>query len=386
MTKRRVCVVLTTRGNYAKMKSVIESIEADGTLELQLVLGGMVVLEKYGRISSMLEEQGRKPARTINFVVEGENLTTMAKSSGLAMMEFSTAFEDLKPDVVIVIADRFECLPIAMSAAYMNIAVAHIEGGEVTGSIDESIRHAITKLAHLHFPASEEAAKRIERMGEAPASIHIVGASSMDVLRRLDLDDLKPVMEYQEQYGLGPMIDLKPKNYLAVIQHPVTTEYEENLEHMTETIAALDELDMPTVWIMPNMDAGSDGINKAIRKYRERERNARTHFFKSLPIEYYGPLLKNALCILGNSSSGIREAAFLGTPSVNIGTRQNGRQRGRNVIDVEYERGQIVAAARKQIARREYEPDNLYGDGYAAEKIVQVLKTAPLNVQKMITY
>lgn len=386
MTKRKVCVVLTTRGNYAKMKSVIEGIEADDTLELQLVLGGMVVLEKYGRIASQLEAQGRRPARTINFVVEGENLTTMAKSSGLAMMEFATVFEDLKPDVVVVIADRFECLPITMAAAYMNIAVAHIEGGEVTGSIDESIRHAITKLAHLHFPASEEAAKRIERMGEDPATVHVVGASSMDVLRRLDLNDLQPVREYQKQYGLGPIIDLEPKSYVAVIQHPVTTEYEENLSHVTETIAALEELDIPTVWIMPNMDAGSDGINKAIRKYRERERNAKTHFFKSLPIEYYGPLLKNALCILGNSSSGIREAAFLGTPSVNIGTRQNGRQRGRNVIDVEYEKEQIVAAVRKQVVRREYEPDGLYGDGYAAEKIIRVLKTAPLNVQKMITY
>lgn len=386
MTKRKVCVVLTTRGNYAKMKSVIEGIEADGTLELQLVLGGMVVLEKYGRISSMLEEQGRKPARTINFVVEGENLATMAKSSGLAMMEFATAFEDLKPDVVIVIADRFECLPIAMGAVYMNIAVAHVEGGEVTGSIDESIRHAITKLAHLHFPASEEAARRIERMGEDPESIHVVGASSMDVLRRLDLSDLQPVREYQKQYGLGPIIDLQPKEYLVVIQHPVTTEYEESLEHITETIAALDELAMPTVWIMPNMDAGSDGINKAIRKYRERERNARTHFFKSLPIEHYGPLLKNALCILGNSSSGIREAAFLGTPSVNIGTRQDGRQRGRNVVDVAYDRAEIVEATRKQMAQREYGPDSLYGDGYAAEKIIHVLKTAPLNVQKKITY
>jgi UDP-hydrolysing UDP-N-acetyl-D-glucosamine 2-epimerase len=384
--KRKICVVLTTRGNYAKMKSVIEAIEADETLELQLVLGGMVVLEKYGRISALLEEQGRSPKRTINFVVEGENLTTMAKSSGVAMMEFSTAFEDLRPDVVIVIADRFECLPIAMAAAYMNIAVAHIEGGEVTGSIDESIRHAITKLAHLHFPASMEAARRIEKMGEDPKSIHVVGASSMDILRRLDLSDLKPVMEYQHAYGMGPIIELRPKEYLVVIQHPVTTEYEESFEHATETIAALDELDMPTVWVMPNMDAGSDGINKAIRQYREREKDAKTHFFKSLPIEYYGPLLKNAVCIVGNSSSGIREAAYLGTPCVNIGTRQHGRQRGRNVVDVGYDSEAIVAAVKRQMDQREFDSDDLYGDGYAAEKIVRVLKAVPLNVQKTIMY
>ncbi len=386
MSKRKVCVVLTTRGNYAKMKSVIEKIEADDALELQLILGGMVVLEKYGRIAAMLDSQGRKPARTINFVVEGENLATMAKSSGLAMTEFSTAFQDLQPDVVVVIADRFECLPIAMCAAYMNIAVAHVEGGEVTGSIDESIRHAITKLSHVHFPASQEAATRIRNMGEDPASIHVVGASSMDILRQLDLSDLGPVLEYQKNYGVGPMIDLAPKQYLTVIQHPVTTEYEENLLHVNETIKALNELKMPTVWIMPNMDAGSDGINKAIRKYRESPESWRTHFFKSLPIECYGPLMSNAACILGNSSSGIRESAYLGTPSVNIGTRQNGRQRGRNVIDVGYDAAQIVDAVRRQLKAGAYEPDSLYGDGYAAEKIVQVLKTAPLRVQKMITY
>lgn len=386
MSKRKVCVVLTTRGNYAKMKSVIEKIEADDALELQLILGGMVVLEKYGRIAAMLDSQGRKPARTINFVVEGENLATMAKSSGLAMTEFSTAFQDLQPDVVVVIADRFECLPIAMCAAYMNIAVAHVEGGEVTGSIDESIRHAITKLSHVHFPASQEAATRIRNMGEDPASIHVVGASSMDILRQLDLSDLGPVLEYQKNYGVGPMIDLAPKQYLTVIQHPVTTEYEENLLHVNETIKALNELKMPTVWIMPNMDAGSDGINKAIRKYRESPESRRTHFFKSLPIECYGPLMSNAACILGNSSSGIRESAYLGTPSVNIGTRQNGRQRGRNVIDVGYDAAQIVDAVRRQLKAGAYEPDSLYGDGYAAEKIVQVLKTAPLRVQKMITY
>jgi UDP-hydrolysing UDP-N-acetyl-D-glucosamine 2-epimerase len=386
VSKRKVCVVLTTRGNYAKMKSVIEKIEADEELELQLILGGMVVLEKYGRIAAMLDSQGRKPARTINFVVEGENLATMAKSSGLAMTEFSTAFQDLQPDVVIVIADRFECLPIAMCAAYMNISVAHVEGGEVSGSIDESIRHAITKLSHLHFPASQEAATRIANMGEDPTSIHVVGASSMDILRQLDLSDLGPVLEYQKNFGVGPMIDLAPKQYLTLIQHPVTTEYEENLLHVNETIKALNELKMPTVWIMPNMDAGSDGINKAIRKYRESHDSRRTHFFKSLPIECYGPLMANAACILGNSSSGIRESAFLGTPSVNIGTRQNGRQRGRNVIDVGYDAGQIVDAVRRQLKVGAYEPDNLYGDGYAAEKIVQVLKTAPLRVQKMITY
>lgn len=166
LKKRKICIVLTTRGNYAKMKSVIKEIQKKPDLELQVIIGGMVVLEKYGRLLQTIKDETKIIVdRRINFVIEGESLATMAKSSGLAVSEFSTAFEDLKPDIVLVIADRFECLPIAMAAAYMNIAVAHVEGGEVSGSIDESIRHAITKLSHVHLPASIDAANRIEKMG-----------------------------------------------------------------------------------------------------------------------------------------------------------------------------------------------------------------------------
>lgn len=386
MTKRKVCVVITTRGNYAKMKSVISAIQADPDLELQLVLGGMVVLEKYGRILNTIADQHLPVLRTIHFVVEGENLVTMAKSAGLAVSEFATAFDDLKPDVVLVIADRFECLPIAMAAAYMNIAVAHVEGGEVSGSIDESIRHSITKLAHLHFPSSKEAAVRIARMGEDPASIFPVGGTSMDVIRQLNLTDLEPVRSYMRGYGMGSLINLEPNEYLVLTQHPVTTEYDENLEHIRETIAALQDLSMPTVWVMPNMDAGSDGINKGIRIFRESVKPDNIHFFKSLPIELFAPLMKNAACLLGNSSSGIRESAFLGTPSVNIGSRQQGRQRGKNVMDVGYDRYQIVKAVRAQLAHGRYVSDDIYGDGYAADRIVDILKSADFKIQKTVTY
>lgn len=379
-------MVITTRGNYAKMKSVIEAIETTPDLELQIILGGMVVLEKYGRIINMLNDRQLPIKRTIYFAIEGESLTTMAKSAGLAVTEFSTAFEDLKPDVVIVIADRFECLPIAMSAAYMNIPVAHVEGGEVSGSIDESIRHAITKLAHLHFPASQEAAERIARMGEDPATIFPVGATSMDVIRQLDIEDLEPVRQHQQNWGMGPSLDLQPDRYLVLIQHPVTTEYEKNLANIRMTIEALQELHMPTVWIMPNMDAGSDGINKGIRQFREANRPDYIHFFKSLPIELYAPLLRNAACMLGNSSSGIRESAFLGTPTVNIGSRQHGRARGHNVIDVDNNAQQIIEAVHQQIRHGRYAPDYLYGDGYAAEKIVKVLCTVEFRIQKTITF
>ena len=386
LTKRKVCIVLTTRGNYAKMKSVIRVIQNDPALELQLILGGMVVLEKYGRILQSTGEKVLPVSRTINFVIEGESLSTMSKSAGLAMIEFSTAFDDLKPDIVVVIADRFECLPIAMAAAYMNISVAHVEGGEVSGSIDESIRHAITKFSHIHFPASREAAQRIERRGEDPTTIFAVGGTSMDAIRELELDELAPVRIYQREYGMGAMINLLPGQYLVLIQHPVTTEYEKSLAHVRETIKALEVLRLPTVWILPNMDAGSDGINKGIRQFREAQHPDYIHFFKSLPIECYAPLLKNAACILGNSSSGIRESAFLGTPSVNIGSRQHGRERGHNVIDVGYDHQEIVVAVKQQLQHGLYAPDHVYGDGYAAQKIVEILRRIQFKVQKTITY
>jgi UDP-hydrolysing UDP-N-acetyl-D-glucosamine 2-epimerase len=368
------------------MKSVIGKIEEHPNLELQIILGGMVVLEKYGRI---LEEFGGAKLnadRRIHFVVEGENPVTMTKSAGLAITEFATAFENLKPDVVLIIADRFECLPIAMAASYMNIPVAHIEGGEVSGSIDESIRHAITKLAHIHFPASNDAAERIIRMGEDPTNVYTVGATSLDAIKSQDLTTLAPVLEHQLHYGMGPQIPLKQHEFLIVIQHPVTTEYEKNYRNINETLVVVNELQTPTVWIMPNMDAGSDGINKGIRWFREDNHPEHIHFFKSLPIELFAPLLKNSACIVGNSSSGIRESAYLGTPSVNIGTRQDGRQRGNNVIDANYDRLEIFSAIRRQLQHGPYETSYLYGSGNAAEKIVKTLASANFLVQKRITY
>ena len=286
----------------------------------------------------------------------------------------------------MVIADRFECLAMAMAAGYMNIPIAHVEGGEVSGSIDESVRHAITKMSHLHFPATRDAARRIERLGEAPETIHNVGCTSLDVIASLDLDDLGPVMEMQNTVGVGPVLDLKPRGYLVVIQHPVTTEYDRNLFNINQTIEAVHELDIPTVWIWPNMDAGSDGLSKGIRVYREHNAPRHIHYFKSLPIEKFAPLLANAACMVGNSSSGIRESAFLGVPTVNIGTRQGGRERGANVMDVPYDKGVIKKAILDQMAHGPYAKDALYGDGKAGEKVADVLAGYEFTLQKRITY
>ncbi len=385
MKKRKICVILTTRGNYAKMKGVMNEINRSDDLELQLILAGGAILDRYGLAGESLVRDRYHVDRVIHFVVEGENLVAMAKSAGLGVIEFSSAFENLKPDVVIVIADRFECLAIAMAAVYMNIPIAHVEGGEISGSVDESVRHSISKLSHLHFPANQEAADRLIRMGEDPARVFSVGCTSLDVLAENNLNNLQPVIDLQGKSGVGPVIDLH-KEYLLVIQHPVTTEYDDNLKHITQTIEAIRELKMNTIWIWPNIDAGSDSVSKGIRVFREKYQPDYVHFFKSLPIEYYAPLLNNAACLVGNSSSGIRESAFLGVPTVNIGTRQSGRQRGRNVVDVDYDKDEIVAAIKRQLAHGHYKPDLLYGDGKSCSKIVDILKKIEFKIQKQISY
>ena len=384
--RKKICIVLTARGNYAKMKSVISALDATNQCELTILVGGSVVLDRYGKL---LDDPNVDPLviqHKIHFLVEGETPLTMAKSAGLAVSEFATAFENTKPDIILVIADRYESLAIAMAATYMNIAVAHVEGGEISGSIDESIRHAITKLAHLHFPATKDAAERIIRMGEEPDSVFCVGSTSIDVLADLDLSNLSAIHDYQKTHGVGPAIPLVPGKYLIVAQHPVTTEYEQNYRNVQEIASTISELQLPTIWLWPNMDAGSDGVSKAIRELRENMRPDHIHFFKSLPIELFGPLMKNAGCIIGNSSSGIREASFLGLPSVNVGSRQNGRERGENVIDVACEKRVIRQAISKQLEHGHYRPATIYGDGAAGTAIARTLLDAEITQQKTVTY
>lgn len=383
--KRKVCVVITTRGNYAKTKSVMKAILEHPDLELQLILGGGAVLPKYGDLTGKIRMDGFEIQRVLHFLIEGENLVTMTQSAGLATIEMARAFNDLNPNIVLVIADRFEALSIAMAAFYMNIIVAHMEGGEVSGSIDDSIRHAITKLAHIHFPANKTAAERIIKMGEDPRNVFVVGTTSLDQLSEIDLEDVESLFALQQTAGVGSEIDYR-NDFIMVLQHPVVTEYYENQKNIEETIAAIEKLRIPTVWIWPNMDAGSDGITKGIRLFRERRNPSYIRFYKSVPFEDYAKLLYGCRCLVGNSSSGIREAAFLGTPVVNIGTRQNGRERGINVIDVDYKREMITEAIIKQMERGRYPSDPLYGDGKAGKKIAEILSICEINLQKKIAY
>jgi UDP-hydrolysing UDP-N-acetyl-D-glucosamine 2-epimerase len=259
-------------------------------------------------------------------------------------------------------------------------------GGEVTGTIDESIRHAVTKLAHIHFPANEDAARRIIQIGEDPENVYVVGCPRIDIVKEVLKDDQVPLDELYVKYkGVGPEFDLH-QPFLISVFHPVTTEYSHNRRYVEELIGALDTLKMPTIMLWPNADAGSELIAKGIRTFRERHRPEYLHLFKNLPFEIFVNLMDRCRCMVGNSSAAIREGAFIGVPAVNIGTRQNGRMRGHNVLDVGYDGKEILKAIERQISHTKYPMDPIYGDGTSGEKIADILARCQVKVQKRIKY
>ncbi len=380
---RKICVIVASRANYGRIKTALQAIKDHPQLQLQLIVGASALLYRYGQVVDVIEEDGFEVTARVYSIVEGENLTTMAKSTGLGIIELATLFENLAPDVVLTVADRFETLATAVAASYMNIPVAHTQGGEVTGSIDESVRHAITKLSHFHFVATDKSRERVIRMGEDPAKVFNTGCPAIDAIAHIE-----PGLsgDFFEKYGgVGQTVD-PSKPYLVVLQHPVTTEFGSGLQQINQTLNAVKRLDMQTVWLWPNVDAGSDDISKGLRMFRERHRDLPLHFFRNFGVEDYARLIINCSCLIGNSSSGIREGAFLGVPVVNIGTRQHNRERGSNVLDVSYEAEEIYSGVKSQLEHGRYPSQSLFGSGDAGEHIAKLLATHDATIQKSITY
>jgi len=383
---RKVCVVVGSRANYSSIKSVMRAVREHPDLTLQLIVGASALLDRFGSVVDVMEADGFEANAKVTMIVEGETPGTMAKSTGLGLLELPTLLELLKPDIVVSVGDRFETIATAIAAAYMNIPVAHTMGGEISGTIDESVRHAVTKLSHVHFPANRQAADRIIRMGENPAAVHVVGCPRIDLVAEIvEKDGALGSTEWLEREGAGAHIALD-RPFLLVTQHPVTTEYGHGETQINETLAALQELQMPTIMLWPNADAGSEDTARGMRKFRERHRPEYIRFYKNFPIEIWARLMLACACVVGNSSAPIREGAYIGVPAVNIGTRQRGRDRASNVIDVDYDHEAIVAAVLAQVAHGRYPLDHLYGDGRAGGRIASVLAEAPLSVQKRLMY
>ncbi|HZL59483.1 MAG TPA: UDP-N-acetylglucosamine 2-epimerase [Stellaceae bacterium] len=383
---KKICTVIGSRANYSSIKSAMRAVQAHPELKPQLVCVASALLDRYGQVVNLIEKDGFAVDEKLHILVEGETPQTMVKSTGMGLIELSSAFDRLRPDVVITVGDRFETMATTLAAAYMNIPVAHTMGGEVSGTIDESIRHAVTKFAHIHFPASREAAERIVRLGEKPEMVFRVGCPRIDLVAEILREGGNRLDAASLDLGVGAKLD-PAQPFVIVSQHPVTTEYGAGERQIAATLAAVRKIGLPAIVLWPNADAGSEDIARGIRKWREKGFADKMHFFKNLPTDTYIRLMARTACLVGNSSSGIREGAFIGTPVVNVGSRQTARERGSNVIDVGHGETEIADAIEAQRKHGRYAMEDIYGDGSAGKQIAEILAgLGPVEIQKRITY
>lgn len=381
-SKRKICVVLVDRANYGRLKPVIHALAEHPALELQIIAAGTMVLERFDSPVKVVRRDGFQINGEIYIELEGSTPATMAKSVGFGVVEFASEFQRLKPDVVLLIGDRYEALAAAIAAAYMNVCIAHLQGGEVSGSIDESARHAISKFAHFHFPSTKRSAEYLERMGEAPANILAIGCPSSDIARQLDRTLTHEIVH---RTGGGADIDIT-NPYLLVLFHPTTTEYGGERRQMEEMLAALNRVQRPTILLWPNIDAGSDHISKAIRVFRDQQRPDWLRTLTNLTPEDYLKVLANAACAIGNSSSFVRDAGYFGTPVVLVGNRQEGRETDAHVIPTIPQAEPIYTTIQQQLEHGRYAPSALYGDGFVSGRIADALSKLEPYAQKRLHY
>jgi len=380
---RKIAVMTGTRAEYGNLKPLLKAINKHPRLDLALIVTAMHLSKEFGYTIKEIRKDGFRVDTKVEMLHAEDTGAAMAESIGKCVIRMVGVLEQIKPDILLLLGDRAEMLAGAVAAAYMGIPIAHLHGGDVSSSVDESVRHAITKLAHIHFPATRGSANRIIKMGEDPSRIFVVGALTMDTILN---EKLPKRAELSKKYGF----DLS-KPILLVLQHPIVTEADEAAGQMKETLDAIVELKHQTILIYPNADAGGRRMIKVIKKY---EKYPFIESFKSIPYADYLGLMRVASVMVGNSSSGIIEAPAFRLPVVNIGTRQKGRERSTNVIDVGYNRREIVKAVKKALHDRKFRAKvkkckNPYGDGKASQRIVKELskiKITPELLQKRITY
>ncbi len=379
--RRRIAVVLVDRANYGRLKPVMKAIQMHSGLELHVMCSGTMVLDRFDRPVQVVESDGFSVDSQIYIELEGSTPGTMAKSLGFGIIEFSSEFARAKPDIVLVIGDRYEGLAAALAASYMNICLAHIQGGEVSGSIDESARHCISKLAQFHFPSTVRSAEFLVRMGELPETVFMVGCPSGDIALSLDRD--LPEAIFGD--GIGATVDLG-KPYHLVVFHPVTTQFGMAGEMIADLLDACDEIGEQVVWLWPNIDAGADKVSAVIRRFREQRHPSWLRLVKNFAPDDYLRVLANARCAIGNSSSFVRDSSFFGTPVVLVGDRQEGRECAENVKRVACEKSMIVTTIRQQLEHGRYTPSQLYGNGNASHRIADQLASVTPFVQKRLGY
>jgi UDP-hydrolysing UDP-N-acetyl-D-glucosamine 2-epimerase len=363
----RIAVVVTARPSWTKLQTICEALRAMPDVELQIIACASALLERYGRVVDVIKAQGFEIAAECWSTVEGSNLLTSALETGALCAQLSAVLSRLSPGVVVVCADRHEVLAAAQAGAYSHLSVAHVQGGEKTGSIDDKVRDSITALADYHFPCTTLSKFRVVSLTGAYDRVWAFGCSAIDLAKRAQSEP--PVTE-DELGGAGAVVNLS-KPFTLVLQHPVTNEAESAKAQMWETLHALPH-DLPAVCLWPGQDAGAEGTSKAIREYQELY--GTLHTVRNLPPTRFLKLMTQCAVMVGNSSAGIRESAFLGTPVVDIGSRQWGRERAKNVVWAPYDSVAIRACIDQQLAHGPYASSALYGSGNAGQQIAEVLR------------
>jgi UDP-hydrolysing UDP-N-acetyl-D-glucosamine 2-epimerase len=363
----RIAVVVTARPSWTKLQTICEALRAMPDVELQIIACASALLERYGRVVDVITAQGFTIAAECWSTYEGSNLVTSAKETGALLQELAARFRDLRSDMVVVMADRHEVLAAAQAASYLHLGCVHVQAGERTGSIDDKVRDAITALSDYFFPCTALAKFRVVSLTGAYDRVWAFGCSAVDLAKRARLE---PLVTEDELGGAGAVMDLS-KPFALVLQHPVTNEAEAAKAQMWKTLHALPP-DLPAVCLWPGQDAGAEGTSKAIREYQELY--GTLHTVRNLPPTRFLKLMTQCAVSVGNRSAGIRESAYLGTPVVDIGTRQWGRERAKNVVWAPYDSVAIRACIDQQLAHGPYASSALYGSGNAGQQIAEVLR------------
>jgi UDP-hydrolysing UDP-N-acetyl-D-glucosamine 2-epimerase len=380
--KRKILYISGTRADYGLMRSVLAAIDRRPDMDLHIAVTGMHLQPEFGTTAGEIQKDGFA-CHIVNTAQANDTKEEMASFIGRFIQNLIPVVKEIQPDFILVLGDRGEMLGGAIAGAYMGIPVVHIHGGEVTATVDESARHAITKLAHIHLAATEESAARIIRMGEGPARVFVVGAPGLDQIAEILA---APDTEVLARYAVDPLRPL-----VMVIQHPVPLEPGDPAGLMNETLKAVEGLDCQIFVVYPNADAGGRSMIAAIEA---REPAGHFRAFRSIPHGDFLHLLKRSSVIVGNSSSAIIEAPSFWVPAVNIGTRQKGRQQGENVIDTGYDAREIAAAVKRALEDSAFREKvksakNPYGDGNSSGRIVTILadmKITPELLQKRMMY
>jgi UDP-N-acetylglucosamine 2-epimerase (non-hydrolysing)/GDP/UDP-N,N'-diacetylbacillosamine 2-epimerase (hydrolysing) len=384
-SRRKITVVTGTRADYGLLYPVMRAIKKDRSMELSIIATGMHLSPEFGHTVDYIESDGFKIDAKVDMLLSDDSQASMAKSLGLGIIGITQALETIDPDIVLVYGDRGEPFAAAVSAAHLMIPVVHVHGGDAArgSNIDDSIRYAITKFAHIHFTATKKHAERVIRLGEEPWRVHVVGSPALDTILHEKIPSPSDVARI---FSLD-----KEKPIILVIQHPTSINARDAAKEMRETMEALRELELQSVIIYPNADAGGRAMIHVIREYEEYPF---IKTFKSIPRKEYLGLMKTASVMVGNSSSGIIEAPSLKLPVVNIGIRQAGREKSDNVIDVDYDKDAIINAIRKALHDADFKEKvrkckNPYGDGESSQRIARILREieiTPRLLRKQITY